>query len=54
MSDGGGGGSERLVGLFILHPFLLIVIFDIYFVVFYKEKLQVYIWLSDEGKCIVF
>lgn len=47
----GGGAVKRLVGLFIFHPFfffLLIVIFDIYFV-FYKE---VYLRLSREGKCI--
>lgn len=51
---------ERLVGLFILHPlffFWLIVIFDIYFLFLSfikKKKIQVYLWLSHEGKCIVF
>lgn len=56
---GEGGTVKRLVGLFIFHPFvfLLIVIFDIYFLFlsFYKEeKKQVYLWLSREGKCLAY
>lgn len=63
--EGGGRGCGEEAGWLVhissfhfLFFFLLIVIFDIYFLFLFfikkKKKIQVYLWLSREGKCVVY